>query len=711
MKSFNDVYKELRKKNKNQYILLATCTFMSVLLITAYLTMINSDTILNMLPEGGDSRKQVTMIFALAVIGCIVFVNYALGLFLRYKSRESGVLMALGASKKQIKTNLVREVVSTVIISSLLGIVLGSPLAWTIWQLFRTFVVNSEEMVLAISLKTPFLAAAYSIILIIITFFRLNAFIKRTNIIDVVNESKKSEPIKNVPKWYGIAGIILMIVGAFLGLKVPSIIITELHYYPPEFLTAPLYIPLFIGLYMVMLHTVVNGWKKSKNKYKNIISNSIMKFEGRQTVRNMLVITLLVAGGYFASFYVPMMNSGISSDTENRTADYSFHYRLDQNMVEKEDIHNLAKKHNVTITDYISQPFAVLAVDGDDQIERENSTYYYQYRETLRTKNFLSESAYNKLTGEKIDLKPGTITVVHLSDGTFDDYIAGNDTLKVTNLTTGKVLDVAPVDNYPRNNLLYSYKILDDSDYNEITAGLENIYLENQIFFNVLNVEKTYPFAKELFNEIVDHSNSDVEVHDSWDPLAKKRAQDKGEPYFLDNETLISKGEDPLSFEKKDSFDFRNYWKYMPKFRILDQTDFLKSSSVFLMLFVFISIICFAAVAVIAYTRSITIGLNNSHVFENLKRLGANNDYLRKVAKSQISKVFIAPTSVGTISILLFYLLILYNNDETITPSEISAIASILGIISVITLLIYVLYRFVYVKVCKILCISAKKDK
>ena len=35
----------------------------------------------------------------------------------------------------------------------------------------------------------------------------------------------------------------------------------------------------------------------------------MMKFQGRQTVRNMLVMTLLVAGAYFASFYAPMMSS------------------------------------------------------------------------------------------------------------------------------------------------------------------------------------------------------------------------------------------------------------------------------------------------------------------------------------------------------------------------------------------------------------------
>ena len=73
MKTFTEVYAELRRGNRKQYALLAGCCFFSVLLITAYSCMMRAPTILSILPEGGDSRKQVMMIFVLAVIGCGVF--------------------------------------------------------------------------------------------------------------------------------------------------------------------------------------------------------------------------------------------------------------------------------------------------------------------------------------------------------------------------------------------------------------------------------------------------------------------------------------------------------------------------------------------------------------------------------------------------------------------------------------------------------------
>lgn len=109
MTTFSQVYAALRRKNKGQYVLLAGCSFFSVLLITAYACMMRAPTILSVLPEGGDSRKQVMMVFVLAVIGCAVFTTYAAGLFFRQKSRETGVFLALGATRRQLQTELGKE--------------------------------------------------------------------------------------------------------------------------------------------------------------------------------------------------------------------------------------------------------------------------------------------------------------------------------------------------------------------------------------------------------------------------------------------------------------------------------------------------------------------------------------------------------------------------------------------------------------------------
>ena len=51
----------------------------------------------------------------------------------------------------------------------------------------------------------------------------------------------------------------------------------------------------------------------------------------------------------------------------------------------------------------------------------------------------------------------------------------------------------------------------------------------------------------------------------------------------------------PSTIPTPDSSQFRTDWKYMPQFTILDQTELVKTMAVFLMLFVFIALVCFAA--------------------------------------------------------------------------------------------------------------------
>ena len=415
MTRFSQVTAALRRKSLGQYALLTLCCFVSVLLITAYASMMGSPTVLSVFPEGGDSRKQMTMIFVLAVLGCGVFTTYASGLFFRHKSRDVGILLALGASKDQLRRVLAGELALMSLSACALGALLGTPLAWFIWQGFRLLLVDSEEMALAFDPHAYLLALAFSLFVVVMLFVMLGRFLRRTNILDVVNESRKSEPIRAVPRWYGPLGIILLAAGGFLGYMAPQFFILVLHWYAPDALTALFYLPALAGLYMILLHTVVNGWRRGSSRYRDLITSSMMKFQGRQTVRNMVVVTVLAAGAYFAAFYIPMLSSGTSSTTEDREFDYLFHYRADQDMPGREEVLHLAEEMGVTVTRYAQQSGAVLAYDGYADVVSEGplgATYDVVYCEETASDVFLSESAWNILTGDDLDLEPGTAATV-----------------------------------------------------------------------------------------------------------------------------------------------------------------------------------------------------------------------------------------------------------------------------------------------------------
>ena len=706
MTTFSQVYAALRRKNKGQYALLAGCSFFSVLLITAYACMMRAPTILSVLPEGGDSRKQVMMVFVLAVLGCAVFTTYAAGLFFRQKSRDTGVFLALGATRRQLQVELGKELALISLCSCAAGAILGGPLAWGVWQLFRLFLVDSQEMALTFDPEAYLLSLAFAAYVVVMLFLMGGRAIRRTNIIDIVQESHTSEPIRDVKRWYGPVGIILVVIGALAGYLMPSFFVRVLRWYPPSVVSAIFYIPALVGMYMMLLHTVVNGWRK-RHKYRDIIATSMMKFQGRQTVRNMLVMTLLIAGAYFAAFYAPMLSTSSAFSFASRPVDFEYHWRCDQNLPQQEEVKSMAEEYGVDLTSWAEVDAATLGGDGYVEVEQDNgamgTTYTTEYREVASGATFFSESAWNTLTGQGIDLTSGTCANV-LDDEGGASYLSGGDVTLITNMVTGERLTVTPAEPLRYTMLLGCY-VLDDADYEAITEGLSDLWLENWVFFNVADVDASYPFAKALFNEIVDRSSDEVLQLDAYDLVAKMLAEQAGEDYGFDRENIADYGFPVMEREDRDSTEFRNYWLYMPQFRVLDQNDFVTTMAVFLMLFIFIALICFAAVIVIAFTRCMTIALTNRRVYDDLRHLGAPTAYLFRSVKGQVSKVFVVPSIVGTAVISAFYLMIMYFNDNRFTPGEVAGMGTCVAVIAALSLVLYAVYRFTRKSVCRSLAI------
>ena len=702
MTTFSQVYAALRRKNKGQYVLLAGCSFFSVLLITAYACMMRAPTILSVLPEGGDSRKQVMMVFVLAVLGCAVFTAYAAGLFFRQKSRETGVFLALGATRRQLHAELGKELALISLCSCAAGAILGGPLAWGIWQLFRLFLVDSQEMALTFDPEAYLLSLAFAAYVVVMLFLMGGRAVRRTNIMDIVQETHTSEPIREVKRWYGPVGIILVAIGALAGYLMPSFFIRVLRWYPPSVVDAVFYLPALVGMYMMLLHTVVNGWRK-RHKYRDIIATSMMKFQGRQTVRNMLVMTLLIAGAYFAAFYAPMLSTNSAYSFASRPVDFEYHWRNDQDLPEQAEVEALAEEYGVDITSWQQVGGATLGGDGTVSVEQDNgalgTTYTTEYREVASGATFFSESAWNALTGQTIDLAPGTCANV-LDDEGGGSYLSGGDVTLVTNMVTGKNLTVTPVEPLRYTMLLGSY-VLDDTDYAVITDGLTDLWRESWVFFNVADADASYPFAKALFNEIVDRSGDEVMQLDAYDLVAKTLAEEAGEAYLFDRENLTALGFPAMEREDRDSTEFRNYWLYMPQFRVLDQNDFVTTMAVFLMLFIFIALICFASVIVIAFTRCMTIALTNRRVYDDLRHLGAPNAYLFRSVKGQVSKVFLVPAIVGSSIISAFYVMIMYFNDNRFTPGEVAGMGTCAAVIVLLSLVLYGVYQFTRKSVCR----------
>lgn len=686
---------KLQKTDRKQAVLYLFCNFVSLLLITAYSAMMFSPTVLLVLPEGGDSRKQMIAIFVLALFGCVVFTVYASGLFFRKKAKQLGILMALGASRKRLAPGLFREVLTLNGASSLLGIAAGFPFVFLLWNGFSLFLVDSEQMTLKLDFKCLYLSAAFFVIVVAFSCLTACRYLKRTNIMDVVHEEHKNEPVKEPGRWCGTIGILLVLAGAVCGYSAPSVYMKLFSAYPSALINL-FYAPVFAGLYMIMLHTVVHGWRShQKHPYKNIISRSMMKFQGKQTVNNLLVSTVLIAGSAFALFYIPMLSVGQTMEIKARPFDYSYHYRMDQTVPKQEDITALAAKYDLSIKDYRSCSYLMLAMDGTIEIEDEGNTFHYEHADLVQEAKFLSESDFYRLTGKRISVNKGTYYAISNDEETGTYYLNTGASL-LTNMTTRTTLPVSFA-GFAHYSFLYDtvgYYILNDEDYKAISNGLTPDWQGTVAFFNI-NGKDSYAFAEDFFHTLVSSFGPECEFPNYYDRVAKIAANEAGKIYWGDTDVMTH-----ISFDNPDTSDFRAYWTYMPKIRILDRNDFSRTFAVFLMMFLFISIICALAAMIISYTRCMTITLNNRYVFDDLKRLGASPSFLKKEVKSQAEIVFKIPSVIGMSAMYFLYSMIMFANDGKLVSGEIGGLAACLGILVLYAVIIYLVFRCSVRKMC-----------
>ncbi len=688
IKNMKQMEEKLQRADWKQSRLYLFCNFMALMIISAYSALMLSPTVQRVFPEGGDSRKQMYMIFVMTLMGCVVFTIYALGLFFRHKSGQLGILMALGASRRRLAPGLFREVIVLSGVSAVAGTIAGFPFVWMIWHAFRLLLVDSSDMVLTFDFRCLFISLLF--LLMVVGFACLTAwrYLKRTNIMEVIREEHINESVKELGRWCGPVGFLALLAGAVLGYGAPVACHRWFHIYPPAWMSV-LYAPVFVGLYMVMLHTVVHGWKsRKKNPYKNIISRSMMKFQGKQTVNNMLVITLLIAGGCFAIFYLPTNGISAMFRYASQPYDYFYNYQADQDVPGREEVEALGREYGLSFQEWKECGYVTLGIGGNDMIEEDEQRYHIEYVPMQSEAKVLSEDAYRVITGLEVDVKPGTYLNLTNQEET---ALGTNESAKeFTNMVTRRQLRTEFA-GYLHYDLLATADttccVLDNGDYAQISEGLTDDWRGRFAAFNV-DGKDSYSFANAFYHLFVSSFDETCERTAYYDRVQKIRENEEGQEYWGDTDDYVI-----ISYESADSFAFRSFWVYQPDFRILNQNDYLRNMAVMFMMFLFIFIVCMITAMVVCYTRCQSIALNNRYIFDDLKKLGASPAFLDKEVRSQCNNVFKVPSLVGMFAMFLLFAMILYANDGRMVMTEWAAMGICLCIIGLIGGFIYAVYR------------------
>lgn len=699
MMTLFNILGKLRKHNKENYRQFNFCLFLSIMLVSTLLFFVFSPFVQSRLPVGGDSRKMIYMIFAAAVFGCILFAAYATGLFLRFKSREIGVLMALGTEKNILAKELIKDIEIQVFKYAVMGIGGGVLVSLGIGKAYEALIQSVENDTFQLSITGFAAAILYVFIIVIIVLVMALFFMNQANVIDIINEDRRNEPIKeNATKKYFLYGIVFIILGIFGGFVLPSTLGTFLKFRPSPLFNA-FYILVLIGLYQIMVYSIaVHKRGRNPQKYYNsLISFGIMKFQGSSIVRNMMIVALLLAGSLFAVFFSLTNIAAGYHSISSTPDDVSYRYLKDADRITKSEVESLAVKYGVTISDYREVEFIRLLGSG---INRDNydadGKLMEEYQQKDSFKNFINVSQFTKATGLNLSVINGTYQYITRKDNVESYWFLPNDLDYVENPQTGKNLKLDYAGSVEYASFFYntgmdgsSCYVISDEDYQIMSEGLPDNMLLTHTLFQVSDSGGAYDFSKELFKIYCNSVSHNMKVIEDYDEY---RAESETDNMYAKPVTLYPERPEVVVD-----------WKYSPVIVPLQEKTFLLNYSTLLLIFVFVMLICIIAAGVITYTRSITVALKSKRVLMDVKKLGGNQRYLNQILKTQIRKIYVLPTLVAAFLIYGYNVIMLWQNDGIYSESELLS----LGVEVVICLLLfglqYMLYRISLKKAVNVL--------
>lgn len=685
------LWSRLRKRNKKDYRQFQFCIVFAMMLVSSYLMMLYSPLVKSAMPEGGDTGKMAYLNLGIAVIGCTMFVWYATRRFLRYKSREIGIFMALGAEKGMLSGALFAEMSSMIGIYALEGILCGGVVAVVVGNVMEFVTREVNEVPFGFSVMSIVGALIYGVLLLILAMVLTRQAMKRTNIMDVINEQRKQEPMrKSVTKRYLISGVVLTVSGIFLGYFL-KIIVAETMGKILGGWTNLFYLLTVIGVYQLLVYSISchQRGRNPQKYYNNLLNYGMLKFQGSSIVKNMLVITLLVVGGLYSISYVPTMTGSQTATEAAYQDDFSYRYLNDAKEPTEEKIFEMAEKHGVEIENYRETEYACIVGDGVERNSDDDGNITEDVYETYSEYDCISATNYEKLTKIKLDVPQGKYYLIQPKNAvettwfSFDDMSALYDASgEKTELSYAGNTEYTSLILTPNNGIGADARfVLNDNDYEKLRQGLPEEKTGTQVLFNTKESDKEIGFATELYKEFALGMSEGMDVMDYYNPQAGTWSKDSNP------EDLTGAIVDPKTPAKGTD------WKYRPIFTpLLDQQTILGNAVKFMM-FIYVAVICFVSVGIIGYTRSQDVGSSNAQIFEDIKKLGADKAYRKWLLRKQISKVYVLPTIIGIVITMVYQFMILWGNDGAFLDYEVKIM--LIGLATSVAAVIYqyVLYR------------------
>ena len=416
-----------------------------------------------------------------------------------------------------------------------------------------------------------------------------------------------------------------------------------------------------------------------------MISYGMLKFQGGSIVRNMLVIALLLMGVQFGVFYLPLQGGDNYGEYED---DISYRYPMDADELSEEEVFAMADKYQVSVQDYREEEFIQVLGDGVNREDMdENNNMIEEYNEKYFYYECISAAQFEAMTGKETEIAEGHYRVIQSKSGYENIFNRFDDTtrLYLQNEEDFISMEYDGLEIYRSLVIGAGYGedsryILNDADYEKLKADISQDKIIRQVLFQVEDSKETYAFSKDLYEQFCSRAPESMNHIGAYNAY---QAKVQGEEYGYDLPGIYDGKRPALEAD----------WLYKPSIVPMEKENSIMRRAIFLLLFVYIAVICLAAESIILYTRSQNVAMKNSQIFKDLEKLGGNKKYLRRLLKSQLAKTFVLPTIMGCLLMFLYELLLLWQNDGILTTGEIKVAGLMLAVIALIGLYQFALYK------------------
>lgn len=678
--TLNGIIKKLIKNNKGQYGILMGSIIFAVMMIGSYGLIQFSPTVTEVLVAGGSTMMITLTMFLFTVIGTFAFVIYAHSLFLKYKSKEIGVFISLGIKRSHVKEIVVKELTIVVLIATLIGLVLSVPLSFLSWSALTAF-LDTAETVYRIGWLGLIIAVLFSIIAMAMMIWTTNKYIKKVDIINILKATEEVEDVKGDKYILGLIGAILIPFGIIM-FNIAAVSNGLLGKITFLFLVLSL-----VGLYLVIVQITSLGTivKKISPKayYKNIIFFNLVKQKGKQYTKTLFVTTILVGVTIFGvSFNAAPMIEGFLTNL-NGPYDFSVPVGFQQNGFGESEIRALADEYNLELKDFKTFDSLLVGLYDEDP----------DWRGSV---NFISESQFNQISGENIDVKEGTYVEFISMDSRhgFGDSEAYD--VRFFNGTTQEIFTLKQVDLIQKPGILagdYRYgstlSVLDDREYEKLSETLEDEFKGSCFIFNVDNWRETEEFSDKLFSEIVKASGNKWCSNYNYSPLYElNKKEDNGREMGYEFEELNESTE----LMAKKWWDFTPYSRYHRHFNTI--SDF----AIYILLLLYIAVIAFMSSIMVVGIKILNTMWQDKGIYKNVTFLGMKKKEIESIVTKQVMLIYFTPLALGTL-ITLFLLREMLKVTGIVYMQE--AFLASCGVASIVIIIQVIVFFFIRKKALK----------